>query len=259
MVPTQLLVRVVTPLLRRVAIAAVLSWGSLCSAGEVRVAVATNFSAPMREIATAFEQSGSHQTRLSFGSSGKLYAQIANGAPFELFLSADSAKPRALIEQGLAEADSSFTYAVGTLALWAPGTEDPWALLHSGIYRRLAIANARVAPYGAAAREVLAAEGLLLATQSKLVTGENINQAYQFVATGNAQLGFVALSQLLAGGEMPADAEIIPASLHAPITQDAVLLPGGADNAAAVALLAFLQGPTAREIMRRYGYRHGDL
>jgi len=223
-------------------------------AAQTRVAVAANFAAPMNEIAAAFEHASGHRALLSFGSSGKLFAQAVNGAPYEVFLSADAAKPDALIAQGAAVAASRFTYALGTLVLWAPGVPDARALLRSGAYRKLAIANPRLAPYGAAALEVLAAEGVGDAAKSKLVTAENIAQAYQFVASGNAELGFVALSQVVDDGRAPADAWVVPAQLHTAITQDAVLLRRGEANAAATALLQFLRGATAQAIIARYGY-----
>ncbi|TGD75114.1 molybdate ABC transporter substrate-binding protein [Mangrovimicrobium sediminis] len=233
---------------------ACVSWSAGVAAGQVRAAVAANFTAPMREIAAAFEQQSGHRVVLSFGSSGKLFAQVVNGAPYDVFLSADTAKPDALLEAGLAVDGSRFTYAIGTLALWSPGAADPRARLRSGDYRRLAIANPRVAPYGAAALQVLVAEQVAAAAKPKLVSGENIAQTYQFVASGNADLGFVALSQVIDQGAAPADAWVVPAELHDPIAQDAVLLQRGADNAAARALLAFLDGKAAHEIVQRYGY-----
>ncbi len=223
-------------------------------AGQARVAVAANFTAPMKAIATAFGQETGHTAIPSFGSSGKLFAQVVNGAPFDAFLSADAEKPAALIERGLAQEDTLFTYAIGTLTLWAPGAADARELLLSGNYDKLALANPRLAPYGEAALQVLDGMQLREQAQPHLVTGENIAQTYQFVATGNAQLGFVALSQVIEDGAAPGGAWVVPAQLHTPIRQEAVLLQHGASNTAAKAFLAFLRGESARQIIHRYGY-----
>jgi molybdate transport system substrate-binding protein len=232
--------------------------GLLAVADEARIAVAANFIAPMQQIAAAFERASGHRAKLSFGSSGKLYAQIVNGAPYDLFLSADSAKPRALVADGLAQADSLFTYAVGALVLWRGDGGDARAALLAGDYDKLAIPNPQLAPYGAAAVQTLEKLGLAAKAGPHLVTGENIAQAHQYVSSGNAQLGFVALSQVAVEGRPPAGAWLVPADLHAPIKQDAVLLTRGAANPAARAMLEFLHGDQARAIIRGFGYRDSD-
>ncbi|MYM62490.1 molybdate ABC transporter substrate-binding protein [Pseudomaricurvus sp. HS19] len=228
---------------------------STCSlAGSTRIAVAANFTAPMEAITHAFEEQTGHTVSVSFGSSGKLFAQVQNGAPFDAFLSADTAKPEALVNAGLAIKESRFTYAVGTLALYGGDSTDAKRLLESGDYNKLAIANPRLAPYGAAAMETLQALGVADSAASKLVTGENISQTWQFVFTGNADIGFIALSQIIKGGTPPTGAWVVPGQLHSPIHQDAVLLERGKDNPASQSLLDFLKGDTAREIIQRYGY-----
>jgi molybdate transport system substrate-binding protein len=227
-------------------------------AAEVQVAVAANFTAPMQKIAQAFEQDSGHRATLAFGSTGKFYAQIRNGAPFQLLLAADDSTPARLVAEGLGLADSRFTYATGKLVLWSrqPGLVDAQgAVLKAGSFERLALADPKLAPYGAAAMQVLSGLGLLPALAPKLVQGESIAQAYQFIATGNAALGFVALSQVYADGRIgEGSAWIVPAALHAPIRQDALLLNSGKDNAAALALLRYLRGDKARAIIRAYGY-----
>jgi molybdate transport system substrate-binding protein len=233
-----------------------------CTAGvaaaEVRVAVAANFAAPMAHIAEAFAAATGHSAKLSSGATGKFYAQIVAGAPFDVLLAADGETPRRLVDEGHAVPASRFTYAVGRLVLWSatPGrVDEQGAVLGSGRFAHLAIANPKVAPYGAAAMQVLRARGLAEALAPKLVTGESIAQAYQFVASGNAELGFVALSQVLQPGR-PVTGSMwrVPEALHSPIVQDAVLLKRGSDNPAAAALLQFLQGTAARELVRAHGY-----
>ena len=227
-------------------------------AAEVRVAVAANFTAPMKQIAAGFEKSTGHRVTLSFGSSGNFYAQIRNGAPFQLFLSADDEKPARLDREGLAVPGSRFTYAVGTLVLWSARpdfVDSNGEVLGRGKFARLAIANPRLAPYGTAAIETLTGMGVLAAVRPKLVEGENISQTYQFVATGNADLGFVALSQVMKDGKISrGSAWVVPARLHKPIRQDAVLLATGRGNPAAEGLAAYLKGERARAIIRSYGY-----
>lgn len=227
-------------------------------AAEVSVAVAANFTAPMQRIAQAFEQETGHKAVLSFGSTGGFYAQIRNGAPFQILLAADDETPLKLEREGLGVAGARFTYATGRLVLWSrqPGlVDDKGEVLRSGRYQRLALANPRLAPYGAAAIETLTRLGLLAAVQPRLVQGDNIGQAYQFVATGNAQLGFVALSQVYADGRIAQGSGwIVPASLHEPIRQDALLLNASKGNPAASALLAFLKGEKARALIRSFGY-----
>ncbi len=219
---------------------------------ELLVAVASNFIAPMREIATAFEQQTGHKVTLASGSSGKLYAQIRHGAPFDVFLSADDEKPRALEAGGYALPGSRFTYALGWLALWSPNSTDPKGLLH-GDFARLALANPRLAPYGQAALSTLANLGLLERTRSRWVQGENIAQTYQFVASGNADLAFVALSQLNSQSQ-PGGVWRVPSELHAPIRQDAVAISGSTKPILSSELLGFLKSESTAEILSRYGY-----
>jgi molybdate transport system substrate-binding protein len=226
-------------------------------ADEVNVAVAANFTAPMQKIAAEFEKDTGHKALLAFGSSGKFYAQIKNGAPFQMFLSADDETPAKLEQEGLAMPGSRFSYAIGTLVLWSgkPGYVDAGGeVLKRGQFNKLALANPKLAPYGAAAVETLAALGLRTALEPKFVLGENIAQTWQFVATGNAELGFVALSQVMKDGKLSSgSAWIVPARLHAPIRQDAVILSSGKGNAAA-ALAKYLKGDKAKDIIKSYGY-----
>jgi molybdate transport system substrate-binding protein len=227
-------------------------------AAEVNVAVAANFTAPMQEIVEHFTLQTGHTAVLSFGASGSIYAQIVNGAPYEVFLSADRQTPMRLQEEGFGVSGTPFTYAVGQLALWSmqPGLIDQkGTVLRSGTFERIALANPKLAPYGAAAVETLTRLGLLEQLQPKFVQGESIAQAYQFIATGNAPLGFVALSQIYEnGGLTEGSAWIVPAKLHAPIEQDAVILANGKDNPAATALAAFLQSKKAIQIICSFGY-----
>ncbi|WP_436130587.1 molybdate ABC transporter substrate-binding protein [Acidovorax sp. LjRoot38] len=236
------------------------AWAMLgmAHADTVSVAVAANFTAPMQKIAAAFEADTGHKAELSFGATGKFYAQITHGAPFQVLLSADDTTPARLEREGKAVAHSRFTYAIGTLVLWSaqPGTVDAKGdVLKSGDFKHLAIANPKLAPYGAAALQVMEKLGVATALQPRLVQGENIAQTFQFVSTGNAQLGFVALSQVMADGKIRSgSAWQVPASLHEPIRQDAVLLMPGKDSAAASALLTYLRGSKARAIIQSYGY-----
>jgi molybdate transport system substrate-binding protein len=227
-------------------------------AAEVSVAVAANFTAPMQKIAAAFEQDTGHKAILAFGSTGKFYAQIKNGAPFQVLLSADNETPARLEREGLGVSGTRFTYAIGRLVLWSrqPGlVDDKGDVLRTGKFERIALADPKLAPYGAAAVEVLNGLGLMSSLAPKFVQGENIAQTYQFVATGNAELGFVALSQVFADGKLTqGSAWMIPAGLHTPIRQDAVVLSPGKDNAAAAALMAYLRNDKARAIIRSFGY-----
>ena len=239
--------------------------GVCAHAAEVTVAVAANFAAPMQQIARAFAQDTGHQAVVSLGATGSFYAQIRNGAPFEVFLSADDETPQRLEREGLAVAGTRFTYALGQLVLWslqAGRVDDRGEVLRTGSFPRLAIASPRLAPYGQAAMQVLDRMGVTAQWQPRLVVGENIAQAYQFVATGNASLGFVALSQVLVddriGGRIrEGSAWIVPPSLHDPLRQDAVLLSRGQGNPAATALLAYLRGDKARAVIRAHGYSLG--
>lgn len=227
-------------------------------AGEVQVAVAANFTAPMQQIAADFEKDTGHKAVLSFGATGKFYAQIVNGAPFEVFLAADDTTPARLEKEGHAVPGSRFTYAVGKLVLWSPKPDFVDArgnVLKGGNFNKVSIANPKTAPYGAAAVETLKKLNLLDAVQPKFVQGENISQTLQFVSTGNADLGFVALSQVFKDGKLNGgSAWIVPGEFHEPIHQDAAMLAKGKDNAAATALLAYLKGDKARAVIRSFGY-----
>lgn len=226
-------------------------------AAETTVAVPANFIEPMRAVVAGFEKSSGHTVKVSTGATGKLYAQIINGAPFDVLLAADAATPAKLVAGQQAVAGSAFTYAIGKLALWSAradvinGSAD---VLKRGDYRYVAIANPKLAPYGQAAVATLAALGIEI-PPSKVVTGENIGQTHRFIQTGNAELGFVALSQVWKDGKFSSGSGwIIPDNLHAPIRQDAVLLAQGRDNPAAIALLAYLKTPVVRTVIVRYGY-----
>lgn len=228
--------------------------GGYAAAAETNVAVAANFTDAAKEIATAFKQKTGHDAVLSFGSSGQLYTQISQGAPFQIMLSADEARPKKLVAEGLAVADSRFTYAIGKLVLWSK-TKDLVTgaeTLKAKTFAKLAIANPTAAPYGAAAVETLKALKVYETLQPKIVQGNNIAQTFQFVETGNAELGFIALSQI--AGEPAGSRWLVPQTLYTPIRQDAVLLKKGAGNEAADAFLGFLKGPEARAIVERYGY-----
>ena len=232
--------------------------GLATQAAEVQVAVAANFTAPMQKIAAEFAKDTGHKALLAFGATGKFYAQIKNGAPFQVFLAADDQTPAKLEAEGDAVPGSRFTYAIGTLVLWSAKpdvVDDQGAVLKKGEFKHLAIANPKTATYGAAAVNVLTKLGLLESIQSRLVTGENITQAYQFIETENAELGFVALSQVMTDGKLTrGSAWIVPANLHEPICQDAVMLASGKDQPAAKALLEYLKGAKAAAIITSYGY-----
>ena len=227
-------------------------------ADEVQVAVAANFAAPMQKIAAHFEQDTGHKVQLAFGATGKFYAQIRNGAPFEILLAADDTTPEKLEKEGSGIAGSRFTYAIGKLVLWSskPGfVDDKGDVLKKGDFKHISIANPKLAPYGAAAIETLTALKLLDAIQPKFVQGENIAQTHQFVATGNAELGFIALSQVMKEGKiLEGSAWIVPDNLHQPIRQDAVLLDKGKGQPAAEALMKYLGSDKARSVIRTFGY-----
>ena len=227
-------------------------------AAEVMAAVAANFTAPMKMLAKSFEQDTGHKLVLSFGSTGSFYWQIKNGGPFDVLLAADSETPLRLEKDGLGVAGSRFTYATGRLVLWSPKAgvvDDQGSVLRSGKFQRLAIANPKLAPYGAAAMQVLANLGLQATVQPKLVQGENIAQAYQFTASENAQIGFVALSQVFMQGHISqGSAWVVPAHLHAPLQQDAIVLRKGQDNPGAQALMVYLQSEKARRTLQTFGY-----
>ena len=228
------------------------------NAGEVQVAVAANFTAPMQRIAAEFEKDSGHKATLMSGATGKFYAQISHGAPFEVFLSADDETPARLEKDGLAVAGSRFTYATGRLVLWSPvdgRVDGEGKVLRDQSIRHIAIANPKTAPYGQAAIETLQAMGLLGSLQGKFVQGENIAQAFQFVQTGNAELGFVALSQVWKDGRLASGSGwVIPAGQHQPIRQDAVLLSRASGNPAARALLDYLRSSAGRQTIQAYGY-----
>lgn len=249
-------------MVRRAHLVAV-AWVSLCwfapaGAGEVRVAVASNFVRTLNELSRDFEATANDSVLISAGSTGKLHAQIANGAPFEVFLSADADSPRRLEQDGHAVAESRFTYAVGRLALWTtrPGIEDvSRSVLEEGSFRHVALANPRTAPYGAAAFQVMTSMELWDALESRAVFGENVAQTFSFVSTGNAELGFVALAQVTGLDEADRGSYwLVPSRLHAPIEQQAVLLAAGRKNAAAVRFVSYLRSPAARSIIERAGY-----
>jgi molybdate transport system substrate-binding protein len=230
-----------TTFFRTTLILALLLFGQASLAATVLVAVASNFSKPMTEIAAEFEKVTGHSAKLSFGSSGKFVSQMENGAPFEVLLSADETGPIKLEQAGLAVPGSHFTYALGKLVLWSatPGyVDDQGKILTTGGFKHLALADPKLAPYGAAAMEVLKGLNLQEKLKPLLVQGENIAQTHQFVSTGNAELGFVAFSQVGENGKITTGSGwIIPADRHAPIRQDAVLLAKGAENPAATALI----------------------
>lgn len=225
-------------------------------AGQAHIAVAANFAAPMKQLATQFEQATGHTLTLSSGATGKFYAQIKNGAPFDVLLAADDETPARLLREG--EAVQTQIYAIGRLALWSERAgfiDGSDAVLRQNRFQRLAIANPRLAPYGMAAMDVLTKLKLAGSVQDKLITGENIAQTYQFVASGNAELGFVALSQVMQDGKLAGGSVwVVPSTLHSPIRQDAALLKRGETNAAARALLDYLKTPAAQATIRSFGY-----
>ncbi len=227
-------------------------------AGEVFVAVAANFIQPMEKIVAAFEQDSGHKTKLAFGSTGSFYAQIRSGAPYQVLLAADDKTPQRLEQERQGMAGTRYTYAIGRLVLWSrqPGLVDAQGqVLATGRFDKLALAHPELAPYGAAAVQTLGQLGLLEQLRPRFVRGENIGQAYQFVATGNVALGFVAMSQVYADGRLrEGSAWVVPENMHSALRQDAILLKRGEDNPAAAALLQYLRGAKARAIIQSYGY-----
>lgn len=227
-------------------------------ADEVKVAVAANFTEPMKEIAASFEKDTGNKVLLSFGSSGALYTQIKNGAPFEIFLSADNVRPKKAEEEGLGVKGSSFTYAIGKLVLWSAKegfVDAKGEVLKAGKFVHLSIANPKTAPYGAAAVETLKKLGLYDSVQSKIVQGENISQAHQFIASGNAELGFVAMSQVAKNGAFTSGSGWeVPSVDYTPILQDAVLLKTAEGKPAAAALIKYLKGEKAHAVIKSFGY-----
>lgn len=239
-------------------LAAALLLSTTAYADEIQVAVAANFTAPMKQIAVDFEQATGHKAVLAFGATGKFYAQIRNNAPFEVLLSADDETPTRLAKEGAAVAASQFTYARGKLALWSAKegvVDDKGDVLKKNGFDHIAVANPKLAPYGAAAVEAMKALGVYDRLAPKLVTAENIGQAFQFVKSGNAPLGFVALSQVTRDNRITeGSAWGAPAHLYAPIKQDAIILNNGKSKPAAEALMQFLKGDPARAVIRSYGY-----
>jgi molybdate transport system substrate-binding protein len=232
---------------------------SFVMADEVKVAVAANFTAPFQALAPAFEKATGHKLVASFGATGQFYAQINNGAPFDVLLSADDTTPARLESENATAPGSRFTYAIGSLVLWSAdasyldGTD---AALKAGQFRHLAVANPKAAPYGLAATQVLDRLGLSEAVKAKLVEGQNITQTHQFVSTANAELGFVALSQVYRDGKLGSgSAWIVPQALYDPIRQDAVILRQGANNPAATALVEYLKGAEAARVIESFGYK----
>ena len=224
-------------------------------ADDVPVAVAANFTEPAKEIAAAFSAKTGHHVELSFGSSGQFYTQITQGAPFEVFLSADAERPQRIEREGLGVPGTRFTYAVGRLVLFSktPGlVDDKGAVLARAAFNKISIADPTAAPYGVAAIQVMQRLGVYARLRSKVVKGTSIAQAYQFVDSGAAELGFVALSQVI--GSEGGSRWLAPATLHAPIDQQAILLYAGDKKPAARAFLQFLKGPEALAIIKRYGY-----
>lgn len=240
------------PLLPALALACL---AGIVQADEIRVAVASNFSKTAKVLADKFEKKSGHTVTLAFGSTGKHYAQIHHGAPFHAFLAADTKRPQLLEKNHTAISGSRFTYAIGKLILWSPkpGLVDTKGnILTSGTFRHIAIANPKLAPYGKAAEEIIKARGVLAQLRTRTVRGENIGQAYQFVHSGNAELGFVAYSQIVRpDGTIPGSHWQPPTSLYPPIVQQAVLLK---NNQAAREFLAFIKSPETRKIIQAHGY-----
>lgn len=225
---------------------------------DVQVAVAANFTGPMQVIAVLFERDTGHKASLSFGATGKFHAQIANGAPFEVLLAADNETPARLIREGNGVAGSAFTYAIGKLVLWSADPkliDGKGEVLKKGGFKHLALANPKTAPYGAAGLQVMSKLGVAESLKPRFVQGENISQTHQFIATGAAELGFVAYSQVIKNGQIGAGSGwIVPGNLYDPIRQEAVILAKGKDKPAASALLNYLKGEKAQAVIKSFGY-----
>ena len=243
---------------RLLTLTAALALSAAAQAEVVQIAVAANFTAPARALAEIFARTTGHEAKLSFGATGAFYTQIKNGAPFDILLAADDERPIRLEKEGDTVPGSRFSYAIGQLVLWSakPGIVDgEGAVLKGGNFNKIAVANPKLAPYGAAAVETMDKLGLAAALTPKLVTGESIGQTYNFIATGNAELGFVALAQVLDGGKMKSGSMwVVPAKYHAPIIQDAVILKRAAANPAAKAWMALMRSPNTQDFIRSYGY-----
>ncbi len=230
---------------------------SAANAAEIALAVAANFSAPMEKISAQFQAQSGHKLLLSYGASGKFYTQIKQGAPFDVFLSADQEMPVRLAAEGDALPASRLNYAIGKLVLWSPQpgyVDAEGAILKTGAFKHLAFANPQTAPYGHAAMQVMQHTGVWDALQERLVRAENIGQAYQFASSGNAELGFVALSQIMQNGKPGGSYWLVPSHLHQAIVQQAILLQHGKDKPAAQQFLEFLKSPAAQAIILSYGY-----
>lgn len=241
------------------AVVALCATATVAIADEVHVAVAANFTAPAKELAPMFEKQTGHKLVLSFGGTGMFYGQIKNGAPFDVLLAADAKTPKKALKEGYGVPGSSFTYAVGKLVLWSANADkvpaDGGKLLASGQFNKCAVANPKLAPYGLAAHEALKALGLFDQVKPKFVEGDNIGKTFNFVKTGNADIGLVALSQVFKNGKLQSGSGwMVPENLYAPIKQDAVLLKQGKSQKAAQQFLEFLQGPQAAEVKKAYGY-----
>ena len=227
-------------------------------ADEVQVAVAANFTGPMQVISVLFERDTGHKASLSFGSTGKFYAQIVNGAPFEVLLSADDETPAKLVKEGHAVAGTPFTYAIGKLVLWSADArlvDAKGEVLKKGGFKHLSLANPKTAPYGKAGMQVMTKLGVADSIKPLLVQGENISQTHQFIATGAAELGFIAYSQVIKNGAIGSGSGwLVPAHLYDPIRQDAVILAKGKDKPAAIALMNYLKGEKALAVIKSFGY-----
>ena len=232
--------------------------GQAANAAEATVAVAANFAEPMKAIAAVLEKTTGHTIRVSLGPTGSLYTQIRNGAPFDVFLAADAERPEMLEKEGRTQPGTRFTYAIGKLVLWSSRegrVDSQGAVLRSADLGKVAIANPKTAPYGAAAVEAMEKMGLLAALRPRLVQGESIGQTFNFVKTGNADVGFVAMAQVLSGGRLKEGSMwVVPQDFYPPIRQDAVVLKRGENNAAAQALIRLLQSPNIKDLIRSYGY-----
>jgi molybdate transport system substrate-binding protein len=227
-------------------------------ADEVQVAVAANFTGPMQVISVLFERDTGHKASLAFGATGKFYAQISNGAPFQVLLAADDETPAKLVKEGNAVAGTAFTYAIGKLVLWSADAklvDAKGEVLKKGGFKHLSLANPKTAPYGAAGMQVMTKLGVADSIKPLIVQGENISQTHQFISTGAAELGFVAYSQVIKNGTIGSGSGwLVPANLYDPIRQDAVILAKGKDKPAAVALMNYLKGPKAQEVIKSFGY-----